>query len=117
MSKKLLIFLTSLLVLLAVILSYVGVRDLNSHVEAEVECSGNVARIVIRNYGPPLKLYYLTVTEGDEIVEIIEVNEILHEGERIIELNLSSKSANFSIVFDAGVVSGLRCGSVGRSQP
>jgi len=116
-NKWLLIFFMSMLILSALILSYKGVNKIHSNVRARMECHGGIAYITLENEGDACRIYYVTVTEGDDIVEMLELNRILDRGKSVLELNITDERYKVSIVLDRGVIGGLSCGSSGRSQP
>ncbi|MEM2377288.1 MAG: hypothetical protein QXV05_02080 [Candidatus Korarchaeum sp.] len=116
-SKRLIIFTIALLILLAVILSYEGAKNIKTDIWARMECHGGAANLLLENNGAPCRIYYLTVTEGNRIIRILELNQILGTGRKTLELDIPSDNLRISIIFDRGVIGGLSCGSSVRSQP
>jgi coproporphyrinogen III oxidase len=82
-----------------------------------MECEGGRVRILLENDASPCKLYYLTISKGDKIIRIIELNEIFYQKTKEIELYIEERGVAISIIFDRGIIEGLTCGSTTRSQP
>lgn len=116
-NKWLIMIILSLFILIAIILSYEGVKNIKTDIVAKMECHGRVVSLILENNGGPCRLYYLTLTEGDEIISVIELNRILSTGETTLKLEIPNDKLKVSIVFDRGVIGGLTCGSTARSQP
>lgn len=117
LSKRLLITTLASFILLAMIFSYEGVKNIKTDIEARMECYGGVVNLVLENSGGPCKIYYLTITEGDRIIRVLELNQVLDIGRKMLELDVPSDNIRISIILDRGVIGGLSCGSSARSQP
>ncbi|MCS7103243.1 MAG: hypothetical protein NZ992_05125 [Candidatus Korarchaeum sp.] len=110
----------TLLILIALILSYEGVKNIKTNIVARMECHEGAVSLILENNGAPCKIYYLTVTEGDKIIMVLELNQILNTEKRTLELDIldiQRDKLRVSMVFDRGVIGGLTCGSSVRSQP
>lgn len=117
LNKWSLIVILSLFILIALILSYEGVKNVKTDIVARMECREGIASLILENNGGPCRIYYLTLTEGDKIVSVVELNWILDTGKATLKLEIPDDGIKVSIVFDRGVIGGLTCSSTARSQP
>ncbi len=115
-SLPLLLALLSLISTIAVALSYITVSSLEVNVTGSLVCDDE-ALLVITSEGGRTIVYYISVIEGDRVVELRRVDTVLSANE---PLNLRLKlpqGSKVSVLLDKGVIPDLSCGARKRSQP
>ena len=107
-----------LLAFLAIMLSYTSIVGFKSGLEAKLSCKDGEAVLTLKNYGQSVKVFYISIVRGDEIIEVKEVGLTIDSGgELSIPLNIPNKNVKVSILFERGVIPGLSCGMSATSEP
>lgn len=117
--SKMITSVISLIVLsfLAVYLSYSSISSFKTQVRGMLVCHDDQAKLTITNEGDEMRIYYISVERGDNLLELDLLNRILGKGESLtIQLSLP-RGCRISILMDKGVIPGLECGGEVRSQP
>ncbi len=111
------IFSLGLISIIAVALSYISVSSFKTEVIGSLSCIGNEADLKVVSEGGKVRVYYVSVIEGDRVVELRRIGTILSEG-RSLNLRLElPQGSRVSVLLDKGVIPNLSCGEKGRSQP
>ncbi len=115
-SLPLLLASLSLISTIAIALSYISVSSLEVNVTGSLLCDGEALLVVTSGSGGAT-VYYVSVIEGDHVVELRRVNAVLSDGESLrLRLKLPEGS-KVSVLLDKGVIPNLSCGARKRSQP
>ncbi len=102
----------------AVTLSYYSILETKSNIKASLICKDNTAFLKLANYGDTTKIFYVSITEGDEILFVEKLDVTLRQGDSLlVNLRIPNNRIKVSVLFERGVVSGLRCGITKASEP
>ncbi len=102
----------------AIILSYYSISRIKSNLKASLICKDDRAFLKLTSYGDVTKIFYVSITKGDEILLVKRLDITLRQGDNfLVDLGVTSNKAKVSILFDKGIVSGLKCGITKASEP
>ncbi len=102
----------------ALILSYYSISKFKSSLKASLVCKGDRAFLKLINYGDGTRIFYVSITEGDEIISIKRIGTVLKKGDNLlINLGIPDDKVEISIMFERGIISGLKCGTAKTSEP
>ncbi len=102
----------------ALILSYYSISKFKSNLKASLICKGDRAILKLINHGDGTRVFYVSITEGDEILSVKRIGTTLKRGGiLLIDLRIPDDKVEISVILERGVISGLKCGVTEPSEP